>query len=30
MANYTILNIGTVEEYQNKIQEFIKWLSSRW
>ncbi|MFH1089433.1 MAG: AAA family ATPase [Candidatus Uhrbacteria bacterium] len=29
MANYTILNIGTVEEYQTKIQEFIKWLSTR-
>jgi len=29
MADYTILNIGTVEEYQTKIQEFIKWLSAR-
>ncbi|MFH1253088.1 MAG: AAA family ATPase [Candidatus Uhrbacteria bacterium] len=28
MADYTILNIGTVEEYQDKIREFFKWLST--
>lgn len=29
MADYTILNIGSLEEYQNKIQEFVDWLKNR-
>ena len=27
MADYTILNIGTIEEYQQQITKFIEWLS---
>lgn len=29
MADYTILNIGTMEEYQVQIKKFIEWLKSK-
>lgn len=28
MADYTILNTGTAEEYQERIKKFIKWLNT--
>lgn len=28
MADYTILNIGTLEEYQQQIKKFIDWLNT--
>lgn len=29
MADYTIMNTGTVDEYQKQIKKFIEWLSAR-